>query len=146
MIVDKNNPNYIFICTICKTPKENIEYSIKRGARRVRNYSSSCKECDKLRLEKYSKTRVYKNLAKQYQIKYKFKLSIEDWNKMYNNQNGCCAICEIHQDKLNKNLAVDHDHKTGKVRGLLCQTCNTAIGLLKDNIEILNKAIKYLNK
>lgn len=42
-------------------------------------------------------------------------------------------------------LAIDHDHKTGKIRGLLCTRCNTAIGLLNDNIDFLRRAIMYLN-
>ena len=45
-----------------------------------------------------------------------------------------------------KSLHIDHDHKTGKVRGLLCHGCNTAIGLMKDDVNILTKAIEYLKK
>ena len=59
-------------------------------------------------------------------------------------QNYCCAICKTHSDLLPRNLAVDHCHTTGKVRGLLCTNCNIGLGMLKDSSEILNLAIKYL--
>ena len=60
-------------------------------------------------------------------------------------QNGRCAICERGQ-KLDSVLCVDHDHDTGQVRGLLCNQCNTGIGLLQDSIGMLASAIIYLEK
>ena len=63
-------------------------------------------------------------------------------------QNGRCAICKLPPKNNGRtssaNLHVDHCHKTGKIRGLLCTNCNTAIGLLKDSKETLCSAIKYL--
>lgn len=60
-------------------------------------------------------------------------------------QNGGCGICAVPLDTLTgKQLHVDHDHKTGKVRGLLCNSCNTALGRFKDSTEMLAKAIGYL--
>jgi hypothetical protein len=56
-----------------------------------------------------------------------------------------CAICNVHEENVTKSLAIDHDHATGKVRGYLCNNCNRGIGLLKDSVEILSNAIKYLN-
>lgn len=61
---------------------------------------------------------------------------------MVKNQNGCCLLCNIKPKK----IVVDHCHKTGKVRGLLCNECNRAIGLLKENILTLKNAINYLEK
>ena len=56
-------------------------------------------------------------------------------------------ICGKHaDDNHNKRLYIDHDHETGKVRGLLCLQCNTALGLLKDNPKVLKKALKYLTR
>jgi hypothetical protein len=63
---------------------------------------------------------------------------------MLKKQNYCCDICGIHQDKLKRNLDVDHNHNTGNVRGLLCTPCNSGIGKLKDSINMLEKAINYL--
>ncbi|MBM7770882.1 hypothetical protein JOD54_001086 [Actinokineospora baliensis] len=55
-----------------------------------------------------------------------------------------CAICDRHESQLPRGLAVDHDHATGYVRALLCLTCNTAIGLLEENADVLRAAIHYL--
>ena len=74
----------------------------------------------------------------------KYGLTIEDYENMLISQNYSCAICG--GDNKGKNFAVDHDHKTGKVRALLCSTCNSGIGSLKDSIDILEKAIEYLRK
>lgn len=60
-------------------------------------------------------------------------------------QNGSCAICGKKETE-SKKLVVDHNHKTGKVRGLLCHSCNTALGLVKEDIEILKKMIKYIEE
>lgn len=65
---------------------------------------------------------------------------------LYSNQNGKCAICGkplLIDGK--KGMCVDHDHGTGNVRGLLCGTCNLALGYFKDSIEILNAAANYLD-
>lgn len=70
----------------------------------------------------------------------KYSLTIEDFEKMVKNQNNTCLICS---QKIKK-LCVDHDHRTGRVRGLLCRVCNLLLGAAQDNIEILEKAIKYL--
>jgi hypothetical protein len=79
-----------------------------------------------------------------------FGITLEEYNSMLDAQSGVCAICnqaETHKrnGKL-KALAVDHDHKTGKIRGLLCSDCNTGIGKLKDSRKILLSAAKYLKK
>ena len=77
-----------------------------------------------------------------------FDLSLDEYSKMLEAQDGKCAICnhpETHRrnGKL-KALAVDHSHKTGAIRGLLCSDCNTGIGKLKDDPEVLRSAIRYL--
>ena len=65
------------------------------------------------------------------------------YDMMIKEQNGFCKICG---EKQKRRLDVDHCHTNGKVRGLLCNKCNQAIGLLGDNIDMLQKAIKYLEK
>jgi len=61
-------------------------------------------------------------------------------------QNYCCAICKRHRSEFNVNFCADHNHITGKPRGLLCHKCNSAIGLLQDSITNLAAAISYLEK
>lgn len=73
-------------------------------------------------------------------------MTYEKYLQMLADQNNCCAICESHVDLFKKQLAVDHNHETGEVRGLLCLACNGGIGKLKDSIPMLEKAIKYLKK
>lgn len=75
----------------------------------------------------------------------RFGITQEDYDRMFQMQEGKCKICgtqEINRDK--KYFCVDHNHETGEVRGLLCHNCNVAIGLMKDSPELLNKAINYL--
>ena len=59
-------------------------------------------------------------------------------------QDGLCAICERHPE--DGVLRVDHDHSTGKIRGLLCRHCNLALGNMSDDVSLLRKAIAYLEK
>ena len=70
---------------------------------------------------------------------------LDEYNEMLIEQNHKCKICEI--DELNagkKGLSVDHNHENLQIRGLLCGSCNRAIGLFKENINTLEKAIEYL--
>lgn len=82
-------------------------------------------------------------------LKYTFGISLEKYQQMLSEQNNVCAICG--QPELAKRngkirwLAVDHCHDTKRVRGLLCGSCNPMIGYAKDRVEILERAIKYLN-
>lgn len=84
--------------------------------------------------------RARKNQVKSYGI------TEEDYNKMFEEQDGCCAICKRHQSEFTKSLFIDHCHKTNKVRGLLCHNCNIGLGSFKDNIELMKNGINYLNK
>jgi hypothetical protein len=80
----------------------------------------------------------------------KYGLTLEQYAVLLEGQDGLCAICHrkewaLHLGKV-KPLAVDHCHETGKIRGLLCSACNTAIGKFEDRIDILVSAQKYLEK
>jgi len=77
---------------------------------------------------------------------YKFGISQEDYDSLLLSQGGKCAICKRLQTDFPQAFAVDHDHMTKNIRGLLCARCNTGIGLLRDNIDILRSAVKYLQK
>ena len=75
-------------------------------------------------------------------LKRRYNLEVEDYLAMSDEQQGACAICRQYVPRLN----VDHCHDSGKVRGLLCQNCNTGLGKFKDNIQYLADAISYLAK
>lgn len=68
------------------------------------------------------------------------------YNQLFQQQNGCCAICGKHQSKLSQVLGVDHNHITGKIRGLLCKRCNVGLGNFEENINSLQGAINYLHQ
>ena len=70
--------------------------------------------------------------------------SHEEYQAAFIKQKGCCAMCHTHQSELKTALAADHDHETGRKRGLLCQRCNQGLGFLKDSIDLLKAAIVYL--
>ena len=84
--------------------------------------------------------------VKEYQLKRNFGISLADYNQMFANQSGCCAICKCHQTEFKKKLSVDHSHSTGEIRGLLCHCCNTGIGHLSESDSNLEAASRYLNQ
>lgn len=85
---------------------------------------------------------------RQWELGKNFGLSLDDYETMLSAQDGKCAICGTDKSYKNgnkrRNFSVDHDHVTGKVRGLLCFVCNTGIGHLQDDADIIRKAIVYL--
>lgn len=75
-----------------------------------------------------------------------FGMTVEDYDKLLAKQGGGCAICKVQINVAGKRLAVDHDHQTGVVRGILCDLCNTALGKFRDDPGLLVKAIAYLER
>jgi len=85
-------------------------------------------------------------------LKNKYGITLEQFNEILMTQNGVCACCKKPETKINNQtkkvqpLSVDHCHETGKVRGLLCDVCNTTLGKIKENISTLGSMIDYLLK
>ena len=77
---------------------------------------------------------------------YKSNISAKQRQDLHDLHNGLCDICHQPEVAPNKSLAVDHDHATGEIRGLLCNLCNTGLGLMKDSTVIINSAIDYLER
>lgn len=81
-------------------------------------------------------------------LKRNYGITIDYYNRMYTEQHGLCKLCHKEgftmKDTHKVKLVVDHCHSTGNVRGLLCHNCNRALGLLKDDIDTLERAIEYL--
>ena len=71
----------------------------------------------------------------------KYGITEEVYQQMLIDSNGICPICDC-----KRTLHIDHNHQTGKVRGLICTSCNTGLGKFKDNIELLTNALKYLKR
>ena len=77
----------------------------------------------------------------KYRIKKFYKLSSEEYRELVATANGHCMLCGVKQDDI---LNIDHNHETGKVRGLVCRGCNVGLGGFKDDPKLLIKAIQYL--
>lgn len=138
------------LCKICNQYKPLNDFChTSRGY-----YFSYCKSCDRVRPRKnptaeYMKNWRTNNPDKQKAIKKtatlkQYNLTLQEYDNLLSRQDGKCAICGSLPNK--KDLAVDHDHITGKVRGLLCTNCNLILGLANDNPEILENLINYLYK
>ena len=84
-----------------------------------------------------------KDKIKNSKLLTRYGITLDDFNKMLKSQDNKCAIC-LQKLKLGRSTHVDHCHSTNKVRGLLCVKCNLALGLLKDNVEALDRIYKYL--
>lgn len=155
------------ICSKCKIEKPVSEFHKDKNS--SDGYTYACKDCRNAKYKEYyyanpekikEKVRINREYRKEYyddperKLKYrkrfierKFNISYEVYDQLMHEQNGVCAICGNEETSSNaKYLAVDHDHNTGKIRGLLCSKCNRAIGLLQDNPDIVNEALNYLKK
>lgn len=87
---------------------------------------------------------AHPEVARKSKLKANYGLTPEDYEAMFEEQVGRCAICGVDQGSIDHPLMVDHDHKTGKVRGLLCPNCNHILGRCGDNPDILAEAMMYL--
>jgi len=129
----------------CGTKKV-IGYSLMTSGRAK---SCGCQQYPKGKLShnyKHGRSQT-KEYDLELHMKRAYGLDFKDYEKMLESQNGVCAICSSPPPNNRKTrLAIDHCHKTGKVRGLLCDKCNRSIGLLKDDVSVLKSAIKYLTK
>ncbi len=138
-------------CTKCGIAKESQDF-VKDPQKKDGLYSS-CKKCNRDYNRDRAKKAVYdKEHRKLYVLRKKalqFGVTEDYLLFLRDKQNNRCAICEELETALDMNgntkaLAVDHDWDTNKVRGLLCQRCNTAIGLLRDSPKLLRNGIQYL--
>lgn len=143
-------------CTKCKNDVPLNGYYKNKNNKDGLDYS--CKSCRKSSFSKYHSDNL--ESRKEYQqkwrdsnkekikesfIKYRYKVTIEEVNSIFENQGMCCAICGT-DTPTKKGWCIDHCHNTGLVRGVLCSKCNTAIGLLDENIDTMTSAIEYIIK
>ncbi len=119
-----------------KWMEKHPEYDRKRHTERKDIHRANYKKYREENKEffiKYDKINQPKKTAQRYG------LTLEQYQLMLLEANGKCKICNKEAD-----LQVDHDHKTGKVRSMLCSACNVGLGRFGDKIELLSKAIEYL--
>ncbi len=106
-----------------------------------------CFECKEIRNKKYRKLypKRYKHYQRTANLRRIYGLEVQEFKELLNSQSNKCAICDT-TDWGTRNPHVDHDHESNLIRGILCSQCNRGLGLFKDNIEILKKAIRYLSE
>lgn len=106
-------------------------------------YATRCKPCYNATMRAYTDRRGYR-YRKDKVLRQKFGITIEDYDAMMIDQMGVCAVCGLEDVRFA--LGVDHDHTTGAIRGLLCNPCNRALGLLKESTKNMYSLIEYINK
>ena len=147
-------------CTRCHKEKQIDEFYIDRSHKD--GHRTTCIKCDKRYLKKwykglmedkrreiYNKWRKenpdkFKKSQRRRKLKREYGITIDDYDAMLKKQGYCCAICGSARPDGKGNFHIDHNHKTGKIRGLLCYKCNSVLGYAHDNIKILMCAIEYL--
>jgi hypothetical protein len=138
-----------------KRKQYRLENSEKIKQYRLDNKEKINENDKKYRLENKEKIKQYllqnnekiKKNKRETSLKNKYDITLDDYEKMLQEQSGSCAICFVKaENQRNKILVVDHNHLTDEVRGLLCSNCNTAIGLLRESQEIIENALKYLHE
>jgi hypothetical protein len=116
----------------------------EKRTKSLQQYNNSDK--GKVTQRKYRRTPKGKKLSRRAKIKCEYSMTEQYYDELCQRQGGKCAICGRHRSEFKRRLFIDHDHETGKVRGLLCMMCNTAIGLMKDDISRLLVAAMYLEE
>lgn len=101
---------------------------------------------DKVRESRRVWTKNNPDKVKNKQLVYNYGITLEEYDQMLILQNHRCKICQKHQSELTKPLCVDHCHTTGKVRGMVCDSCNLGMGRFYDDPELLIAAANYLTK
>ncbi len=138
-------------CGTCKKIKSVDQfYKNKNADCGLQGFCKTCarKKCHDYRTKNRDKDRQY---SMNHKLRHIYKITPVEYFNLLEQQNHKCAICDQPENRLSKSksllpLSVDHDHKNGNVRGLLCTQCNQALGLLKEDPNLFRHAIEYLEK
>jgi hypothetical protein len=125
-------------CPKCDLTKPLVEFYPRKGG-----YRSWCKTCD--RSNRPERTEEFKAKEKCRTLRRRYGISLAEFTALLESQSSCCAICSTDQEP-KQGWHTDHDHTTGKVRGILCHNCNLLLGLGRDRPAILQSAIDYLHE
>lgn len=129
-----------------KDKEKQREYTKKQYHSKKTNPEWLNNHREKQREYRKANSELCKKRIQNCNLKKKYGISLEEYNTLFEQQNYCCAICNRQEEEGRGKRNVDHCHKTGKIRGILCQQCNTALGKVGDSEEILYKMILYLRK
>ena len=138
------------VCTKCKADKPLTEY-FSRGGMLAHLYKSRCKSCMQEQRQQWAvdNQEHLNEWRRKNWVTAKRRLKRRGatqklYDQLYEIQQGRCALCREPEEKFAW-LCIDHDHDTGRIRGLLCPNCNRGIGLLRDNADLLRKAAEYID-
>lgn len=144
------------VCTICHKSRRLSNYSNHKGTFDKLNYV--CKPCVNKKSKIWRKknaqrvkenNRKFRNNIRESELKKKYNLTLQSRQVLLESQNNKCAICscDINFYTMGKGqFAVDHCHRTNKVRGILCRRCNVCIGMFNDEADTIMKASEYLKR
>jgi len=128
-------------CSKCSVEKPLTEYWNSKTRK-----SGKCPQCKSCMREHKSRQEITPaERTRRYKLKSKFGITVEQYDQMVVAQGNQCKICRCELAANRKSWDIDHCHNTGKVRGLLCNPCNQGLGMFKDNPDIIQSAINYLN-
>jgi hypothetical protein len=130
------------ICFRCKQEKPVSEFYKSN----TRYYQRECKICNRVRKYAWHHTEQGKRSSANTKLKKRFGITIEEYEKLVKEVGGKCEICGATQSTNGHRLAVDHDHQTLQIRGILCKDCNVALTLFQEKETVLQNAIKYLEQ
>ena len=125
-------------------PETRLKYYYKNKKKISLEQKSYWQRVGKARWEeKYHNNPEYREIIRERGRKYLFGLKEGEYQVLLDSQNGVCAVCKGNC-LTGRKLSVDHNHATGKVRGLLCAKCNSALGMVNDRIDLLEELVSYL--
>lgn len=130
-------------CSRCQQLKSITEFY--KRTRSTSGVRSECSKCGDRDYQQYRQT--HKEASRNAWFKRMYRLDVQQVEEMYKKLNGHCPIClekMVIGGSKNNSINIDHDHKNGAVRGLLCSSCNIGIGRFQDNFVLLLRAAKYL--
>ena len=125
-------------CSKCGETKEINNFHIDRGT--LDGHSVWCKKCRKIYRDEN------RERAKWYQILRRYSLTQEEYYNILETQGGVCAICGRTEEEVGSTFHVDHNHETGVVRGILCDTCNRGLGYFREDSQCLQRAVAYISQ
>ncbi len=134
-------------CSKCK--KFKTVSNFHKSKNRPNGLNCYCKDCRYVLNHRPDIMEQRRQAGRKHTLRVRYNLTLEDYNEMFEIQNGTCLICNKPEKRKLKNgiifpLVVDHNHKTGQIRGLLCDRCNKVLGWIDENILLLKALEKYL--
>lgn len=138
----KDRGEKLGVVSQCKECKKELYKGEQKDHRRAyaKRYREEHRE--KLRAQDAAYNRSHKEQMRAWRLRRRYGISLGTYEEMFEAQSGLCKVCG--KKSHGKRLAVDHDHKTGEIRALLCHSCNTAVGYMEDDSELLRALADYI--